>query len=247
MTKPDDVSPGGSRILRYEEPQRDWQAAAPSANGEQIERHFATHFGEPSTVFHELVSDLVHLDVHIIRPRPERNWWTLFTTGMSDLPMTVPEGAEHLQRAELILALPPEWKVEALQATPPPEDLEQWYWPIRWLKQLARFPHEYKTWLGTGHTMPNGDPPEPFAPNTGLCSWWLLPPNTVPEEAQTVKLEGGGEVNLLSIHALYVQEQTLKLEKGSDALIEAFRKAQVSEVLKLDRSPVVRKKLFGLF
>jgi hypothetical protein len=248
MTKPDEFSPGGSKILRYEAPQeRDWQPAAASPYGEEVERHFAAHFGEPSTVLHEIVSDLVHLDVHVIRPRPERNCWTLFTTGMSDLPMTVPRGAEAHKHAELILSLPPEWKVDELKVTPPPGDLEQWYWPIRWLKQLARFPHEYKTWLGMGHTMPNGDPPAPFAPQTRLCGWWLLPPITVPEEARTVKVSDGNEVQLLSMHALYVQEQTLKLVKGSDALIDLFSEADVSEVLTLDRAPVVRKKLFGLF
>ena len=37
-----------------------------------------------------------------------------------------------------------------------PKDLPyERFWPIQMLKFLARFPHEYKTWLGWGHTIPN--------------------------------------------------------------------------------------------
>jgi hypothetical protein len=78
--KSDEVSPGGSKILRHEARERRWTAPASTEGMEQIDAHFRRFFGEPSTVFHEVMSDLVHLDVHVIRPRPERNWWTLFTT-----------------------------------------------------------------------------------------------------------------------------------------------------------------------
>ena len=74
----------------------------------------------------------------------------------------VPEDAGAETRAELMIALPAEWKLADSQL----ED-ERWYWPIRNLKALARLPHEYETWLGFGHTVPNGDPPEPYAARAG--------------------------------------------------------------------------------
>ena len=40
------------------------------------------------------------------------------------------------------------------------------YWPYRMLKELARLPHEFDTFLWKGHTVPNGDPPQPYGPNT---------------------------------------------------------------------------------
>jgi hypothetical protein len=242
------VSPGGSRILRHEAREREWVAPAEISGMEEIERHMARFFGEPETVFHEIVSDLVHLDVHIIPPGPGRDRWTLFTTGMSDLPMTTPEGAETMRFAELILFLPNDWQVRLLDVMPPPPDLERWWWPVRWLKKLARLPHDYETWLGIGHTIPNGDPPEPFAADTRLCCWLLLPPMNVPEEAHTVKLADGRTVNLYVLHALHPDEVTLKLERGTDALLDAFDRAAVSETLTPDRpSAARRKKLFGLF
>jgi hypothetical protein len=223
------------------------RSPAQSAATEAIASHFARHVGEPAHVFHELVSDIVHIDVHIVRPSPERNWWTLFTTGMSDLPMTVPADAGAYRFAELMIALPPEWQVDALGVTPPPADLERWYWPIRWLKQLARLPHEYDTWLAFGHTIPNGDPPRPFAPQTQLCGWLLLPPITVPPEARSVALADGRAVNLYTLHALHPEEMQFKLDKGTDALLEAFDGAQVSEVLDVSRESSVKRKRLGLF
>ncbi len=231
-------------MLRHAARRDGFTPAAESAATEEIAAHFAKHFGEPASVFHEIISDLVHIDVHIIRPTPERDHWTLFTTGMSDLPMTVPEGAEDHRFAELMVALPREWQVDALAVTPPPADLERWYWPIRWLKQLARLPHEYRTWLGFGHSIPNGDPPQPFAPETKLCGWLVLPPITVPEDARTVALADGRTVNLYVLHALYLEEMSLKLNKGTDALLDAFDGARVGEVLDVARPSSVKRKLF---
>jgi hypothetical protein len=247
MKKPGEVSPGGSSIFRHEARERGFTPAAPAETAEEVERQLGERFGEPSTVFHEIVSDLVHLDVHLVPPRPERDCWTLFTTGMSDLPMAAPPGAEELRFAELVLSLPSHWRLDLLQATPPPPDLERWYWPVRWLKQLARLPHEYETWLGTGHTVPNGDPAEPFAPDTRLCCWLLLPPVSVPEPARQLALSDGRTVHVLALYPLYPEELGLKLDKGLDDLLDAFDRAGVSEVLTLDRPPVVRRKLFGLF
>ena len=54
---------------------------------------------------------------------------------------------------------------------------------MRWLKQLARMPHEYDTWLWTGHTVPNFDPPEPYDESTSLCGALVMPPMLVPDAA----------------------------------------------------------------
>ena len=86
---------------------------------EEIEQHLARFLGEPQTVLHEIASDLVHVDVHVIPPRPERERWTLFTTGMSDRPMAAPSGHDELALAELMISLPADWRVDAFDVTPP--------------------------------------------------------------------------------------------------------------------------------
>jgi hypothetical protein len=247
LSKKNEVSPGGSEMLRHQARERGYSPPPDSTGEPEIVAHFSRYFGEPESVFHEIVSDLVHIDVHIIKPHAGRGCWTLFTTGMSDRPMTTPEGAEDFRFAELILNLPAEWRVDALRATPPPPDLERWYWPIYWLKKLARLPHEYQTWLGSHHTIPNGDPAKPFHPGTRLCSWLIIPPISVPEEARVVELANGRKIQLYTLHALYLEELSLKLNEGGNALLDAFERDDVSEILYVDRKPVVRKKRFGLF
>ena len=209
---------------------------------DEIEAHFSAHFGEPESVIHKVMSDTLHVDVHIIPPRPEREWWTLFTTGMSEHPMAVPDGVQAPKLAEVLIALPPAWQMDLLKT-----EVERWAWPMKWLRLVAILPHVDATWLGERHTIPNGDPPEPFAPGTKLAVWMLLPPVSVAEEARTVKLTDGREVALLQLHALHADELALKLDKGSDALLDALVAADVTEVLTLDRRSVARKKRFGIF
>ena len=67
---------------------------APASPWPEVEEQLGQRFGMPDTVFHEIVSDQIHLDVHAVAPGPGHEWWTLFTTGMSDLPMSVPPQAE---------------------------------------------------------------------------------------------------------------------------------------------------------
>ena len=83
MKKKDEVSPGGTIAVHHESGERGSTQAAPPPAPDEIEAHFSAHFGEPESVIHKVMSDTVHMDVHVIPPRPEREWWTLFTTGMS--------------------------------------------------------------------------------------------------------------------------------------------------------------------
>jgi hypothetical protein len=243
----DEVSPGGSKTLRYKDAPTGWLPPAPSTSGPEIEQHFEKYFGKPATVFHEVLSSRIHIDVHVIAPRPERNVWTLFTSGMSDLPMTTEPGCEALRFAELMLVLPPEWRIDLLKVAPPPPDLEKWYWPLGWLRTLARFPHDHRTWLGQGHTLPNGNPAKPFTPDTQLCAWLLLPPVRVPKEAREIVTADGRRVHVYVLHALHDDELKLKLDKGTNALLAEFSRVDQSEALIVDRPSRVRKKRFGIF
>lgn len=190
------------------------------------------YIGKIDTVFHEIISDLVHLDILIVNPTKEKNYYTLVTCGMSNLPMTVPEGAENFKFAELVICLPSDWKVseEAFKE-------EENYWPILWLKKLARFPHEYGTWLYHAHTIPNGDPAEPLANNTVFSGMILSIPTRV-EDANgffTLELSNGDRVHFFSLIPIYTKEMDFKLKKGADALIEKLEKAGVNELVDLKR------------
>ena len=210
-----------------------------------IDAHLRAFVGEPADVFHELVSDIVHVDVHIIEPSRRRDCYTLVTTGMSDLPMTTPQGAEELRYAELLLSLPKTWMPEPLSIADLQNELL--YWPIRLLKQLARLPHEYNTWIGYGHTIPNGDPPAPYAPDTELCGAMVMPAITLDPRFSTLAVRPDKTIHFYSVVPLYESEMNFKLKKGADALIKAFFDASVTEILDPKRRIAAKNKRFLFF
>jgi hypothetical protein len=224
-----EITEAGTRILRHGKRR---VPRAPSrgdaSNIAAISRHLEQHLGPIGFVFHELVSDLVHVDVHVVLPRPERDFYTLVTSGMSEAPMRTPRGV--LIQAELVIALPPDWPLsrEALSD-------ENHYWPVRWLKELARFPHEYDTWLDRGHTVPNGDPPEPFAPGTGFCCMLLGPPRIAPEAFDVLTVSETRKIEFFCLYPLYREEVDFALRKGADVLFELLQDAGVSEIVDLGR------------
>jgi hypothetical protein len=155
---------------------------------------------------------------------------------MSDRPMTVPEGAEAYRYGELVICLPPDWQLsmEAFKD-------ERWYWPVRLLKVLARFPHEYETWLYLGHTVPNENPPEPYAPNTKLCCGLIMPPLFASEEFRELQIDEQKTIRFYSVIPIYCEEMDFKLKQGLDPLLDRFDKHGINELLNADRKNVCKK------
>jgi len=243
-TKPDQpakvVSLSGSPIYQHGEA-LPWATPPGAEYIAQISAHIEKHLGPVETVFHELVSDKVHIDVHFVNPTADFPYVRLVTSGMSDLPMRTPEDERIPKYAELAITLPPDWKL----AQSDMQD-ECWYWPIRLLKVLARLPHEYETWLGWGHTVPNGDPPLPYANNTKLCGALVVPSVTVPEGFHTLKIEGVKDISFFAVVPLYASEMNLKLRSGLDALLKRFDKHGVSDIVDLSRKDAAARR-FGLW
>ena len=193
-----------------------------------VEQHIKNTFGAFENVFHELVSPDIHVDICVVPPSEERDYYTLVTMGMGAHRMNVPEElAEYkLERAELAIALPTDWKLdeESLQD-------ERWYWPIGLLKVLARLPIANDTWLGFGHTM---DKQSPFAEGTKLCAAILVgPQDVVWKGGEVCTLPSGEEVNFYQVIPLYHNEVEYKIEHDADALIEQM--AEVDFVVRPDR------------
>ena len=179
-----------------------------------IEQHIKNTFGEFENVFHELVSPDIHVDICVIPPSEERDYYTLVTMGMGAHRMNVPEElAEYkLERAELAIALPKDWKLDEESMKD-----ERWYWPVGLLKVLARLPISSDTWLGWGHTM---DKQSPFAEGTKLCAAILTGPQGVGEGGEVCTLPSGEEVNFYQVIPLYRNEMEYKMEHDVDALLE---------------------------
>ena len=230
MSDTGEYSKGGAKILRHAASEGEGLRAAAHADDERIAAHLEATIGPIEMVFHELVSDLVHVDVHWIKATAARPFHVLVTSGMSARPMTVPEGSGAPRFAELMALLPADWPM-----TQEAWSDERWYWPVRWLKLLARLPHEYRTWLGSGHTIPNGDPPQPFGPGTSMVCMMVMKSISLPMEARSTTLSDGSPLELYALYPLHPEEMQLKLAAGMDALLDAFDAARVPDVIVANR------------
>lgn len=209
--EPGDERPGE---LRHGERQKPFAHPEGNSHLEEVMDHVERHFGDIERVFHEVISDLVHVDVLMVEPTPSRPYFTLVTCGMSDLPMQVPAGEKASRHAELFVhfACPVPLSQEAFAD-------EKVYWPIRRLKMLARMPHELDTFLAAGHTIAT-EPPEPLAAGVPFCALGVLAP--LDEGARTLECADGTRIDFLQMVPMYREELDWKLARSNDALAELF-------------------------
>lgn len=145
-----------------------------------------------------------------------RDFWTLLTSGLSDRRMAIPSdlGPEHA-RAELVLYV----------REPSPEH-------VRLLQTCAALAAEPETWLGHGHTIPNGQPPAPLFPGSQLKVLLLLRTILEPDAFLSDHLTIEGDpVSLLWLVPITAAELDLKLLQGLPALFQRFDEGGLSHVL----------------
>jgi hypothetical protein len=211
--------------------------SAPSRNAELIEKHFEC-LGPSTQISLEMIVDQIELGLRIIAPTEARPCYTLFTTGMSSKPMSMPADLKNpaeWNRAEVMICLPQGWfgdgdLLEILDTNPP----ERLYWPIRLLKTIAQFPHEYASWLAYGQTFPNEDPPKSYADDTNLSGCLVLWPLTTPRDFRHCHAADGSKIQIYSLIPLFAEELALDLD-GPGGLLGLFDQHQVSEVLNPER------------
>ncbi len=124
----------------------------------------------------------------------------------------------------------------------------EFYWPIEWLKRIARYPHDNDTWLGGPHTIiANGEPPEPFAPNTKMsCLMLLANPSefgrwtrpSVARSGDRPQQRESEEVVFYDVFGLYTEERDLELREGLPELLTRFQARFISKVLDPQRPNV---------
>lgn len=195
-----------------------------------VMEHIEQHFGPVENVFMEIVSPDIKVNVAICPPCEAHDYYVLCTVGMGARRMNVPSELEEegLDRAEVMIALPPDWRIT--------EPDERWYWPIRWLKILARLPGNQDTWLGWGHTVPSN---EQFTENPDIAGVMLVRPQAFGTESMVCQLPGGKKINFYQVITLYNDEIDFKLRNGAKALLD-YMSDDAIEVVDLHRESVCK-------
>ena len=184
--------------------------------------HVKVHIDQQFGVYTQFLtdgSDPAHpLEIAVIPPRLEHDYYTLVTVGLSRHRMGFPEERreEKLERAELLINLPRDWKLTKADCRE-----ERWSWPIRMMLATAHFAMEDpEVGLESRTTLMEGENGIPFAENTELRGEILLYPGVFGEESFFCRLPDGDEVNFYQVIPLYREELQYKLEHGSDALLD---------------------------
>jgi hypothetical protein len=230
-----EASPAGQPIYRHHAGDANRRVPRDPAAIRAIAEHIRTHLGVVDSVLEAKGDEPLPVDLHLVEPRREMPIRLAVTSGMSNHAMNTPPGAEEARHVELILGLQPTWPVGK-------ESLRQEHnaWPLDWLKRLATLPHAFDTWLGWGHTVPNGEPPEPLGPNTKMCGWILLPPLWLPEEAWTLAMNEHKTVQFLAPIALYPEEIDFKLREGAEALLDRLAELPLTGLFDFQRPNVCK-------
>jgi hypothetical protein len=215
--------------------QRQERPPAPIENLGLITDHISRFFGDNFFVWHEKVSHLVHIDVHVVRPTSARPFFGLMTSGMSDLAMCVPKEMKSWARAEVCMCLPKEWPIQERNmdwATP------EYFWPIKILKQIAKYPHLHKTWVSAGHTVSYRDT-DPLDPAGHFAGVILAEPRCFPDGFGELEAADGSSIRYWAVIPLTKEELEFKIENGAQALDSQLRAAGVSELINSDRQSVI--------
>lgn len=175
-------------------------------------------FGDYSEVIHEIVSPDIHIDIAIIPPAEDRDYYTLCTMGVGAHRMNIPDNYrfKHLlaEHAELLIYLPADWNLteESLND-------ERNYWPIRLLKDFARMPIEASSWIAWGHSLSQQEN-EPFAEDMPYSSSLLLFPQPDIYYGTSLSLSTGKTVDFFQVFPLTDEEMKYKLHCADDEKCE---------------------------
>jgi hypothetical protein len=211
-------------------PSDDWEPGevveSSNTQTQQIIEHFTRTIGAPEQLsLIQIVPTGIPVAVHAIPANEHHPYVTLFTTGMSEQPMTVPDGAEEYSRVELYIQLPADWKYRDYEDP-------NWGWPQHWLRSMAQYPQQHDTWLGGPVTLvANEEPPQPLAPNTKFTTLLLL-------ADQSLVTDDGKKIWLYRMTPLYTEERQLEIEHGIPALLNAFDAHDIPMIVDMNRKNV---------
>jgi hypothetical protein len=205
-----------------EPPPRKKGSGSPSTPVEEILDYVGSTVGPVGLPALTEIVPILPLDIHVVSPDDDGNLKMLITTGMSEERMNVPIGSETYAFAEVSITLHRRWPLSKEDMKDPNN-----YWPVEWLRIVAYYPHREGVWVGPEHIISNGDPPEPFAPNTLQSCILILNHGSL----EPLSLRDGRIINFYQMIPLYREERDLQMTKGTRHLIRLFDNHGITPVV----------------
>jgi hypothetical protein len=210
-------------------------------HAEWIDEHLSKFFDDKLvSVFHEIPTLDLHLDVYFIKPE-NTSFNILMTSGMSTLKMNVEKEVDNpkdFEFAELMMLIPKTIEFGQVYSG---ENTNEWIISI--LKRTAKFPHFYNTWIEIGHTIQAEADLTPYGNDTEYVGALILPSVTFDKDFTEIN-KNGKKINIYNVLPLYKNEMEFKIENGYGKLLDLLIKANGKEVLDLNRKNLISKKSF---
>ena len=201
----------------------------------ELDAFITEMFGNYKNVFHEIASPDIHLDVCIVDPTEDEPYYKLVTMGAGAYTMQIPEQWRkyHIEHAEYVICLPKDWNLNS--------SVEEDYWPVRMLKNVARLTILCDTWLCYGHTTQADEEGSAYASNTRYNSVVL---NFAENKKGDIRLvmSSGKVINFYEVIPLYPEELAFKMGNGAETLFERFDEKGIEyKVLDLNRKNIIQE------
>jgi len=194
----------------------------------ELNAHFRKIFPESNFDVIEDPNDYpMKIDINVLKPANNEDFYVLYTTGMSGIPMNVPKTLFNkfgkYKHAELTMLVPSNWGDNY-------ED-KKWQSVLNLLRFLAYFPHFNNTWLSAGHSV--GELKKEI-PNFDFDGVVLYCQGIVKTNLKT-------KINVYIVVPVYQEEMEYKLKYGHIELIKKLEKEdEKAIVLKLKRRNVMK-------
>lgn len=197
----------------------------------ELAEHIRRYFGDERAIVVGRGQNRFSLDLFVIPPREDHDYYTVVTVGLSHQPLPNPI-TKQTQRLEMVINLPKDWHMDT-QAW---SDIK-WFWPIRMLLDIATHAINEDIIIGPGTTvgLPEG---ETYEINTKLCCALMLFPGVFGRKSYSCELSNGDRVNFLQVIPLYKEEWQLKVN-GSLEMLLKMCPDHILEVIRPDRLNVV--------
>ena len=183
----------------------------------QLENFVKNKFGEYTSVYHELYSPDIHLDILVVPPTNKDNYYKLITKGMGAYQMNVPNDLKDyaIDRAELVVYLPHDWDFKQKDNG----------WVISLLKVIARTPIFENGWIGYGQTFSqNVEGTIPYSPNTTFSNAILFDSNDYLKDKNELYMQSKGRINFFQVVPIYREEMIYAKLNGAENLSEILSK-----------------------
>jgi hypothetical protein len=203
---------------------------------DEIRSHVEQHIGPVHQILDGDPAEAAPVRIMYVAPHEMRPVHTLITLGISAQAMSVPSEKEAPRFIELMANLPKQWQFD-------PESLKQdrWAWPLRLLTSLAQRAHTKGEWLAWGQTIPNGEPPQPYARTTKQCATLIVPSLLVPTAFYQL-VTPTRAIEFYGVVPLYREEWQFGRDQGVESLMNLLIDRDVNDVVEPKRRNATKKR-----